>query len=289
MEPQIKKILIPYDFTLQSKGPTLQGVEIAKLLKAEVYILHVITNSSFSISDSETSPLLINNYEEAIAEKMKAIKNEILNKYEINVETFIAFGNIVNEILEFSKKHYIDQIIMGTHGASGYKEMFIGSNAQRIVTLSKVPVLTILNNTHDSEFKNILLPINSNIYSREKVNVAVEIAKLYNSKIHIVGLINSDKISDLNKMKIKLESLEKYISHEHLYFVTKIEYGDSIAKTALDYANKNDCNLIVINTGHESKITGIFLGAFAQQIVNHSNVPVLSVRHAEGKYNVSTS
>jgi nucleotide-binding universal stress UspA family protein len=291
MPHQIKKILVPVDFTEMSESAALQGAEMAKLLEAEVYLLHVIpSNGHYSSLNLEkpTPSDLINKVEDIINEKMTDFKNKILKKSGISAKTTIYTGNIVNRIIEFSHREKIDQIIMGTHGASGYKEMFIGSNAQRVVTLSEIPVLTMLDSKHESVFKNILIPIDDSIHSREKVNIALKIAKLYKSKIHILGLVNSNEKKDTDKMHIRLESVEKFVTHESLSFVTSIEHGDSMAKTAINYAEKNQCDLIVINTGHESRITGIFLGAFAQQIVNHSVVPVLSVKHAEGRFSTST-
>jgi nucleotide-binding universal stress UspA family protein len=290
MPHPIKKILIPVDFTDISETAAMQAAKMAKLLDAEVYLLHVIpSNGHYSALNLEkpTAASVVKNIESMVAAKMDDFQKRIQDHSGLKVKTAINTGNIVNKIIDFAHKEHIDQIIMGTHGASGYKEMFIGSNAQRVVTLSEIPVLTMLNSTHESEFKNILIPIDDTIHSREKVNVALKIAKLYNAKVHILGLVNTDDVSELNKMKIRLESVENFVKHEHLTFITGIEHGDSIAKTAISYAEKNKCDLIIINTGHESKITGIFLGPFAQQIVNHSAIPVLSVKHTVGKFSTT--
>lgn len=287
MTTSIKRILIPVDFSETSKAAILQGAEIAKLLNAQIYLLHVISNREQNSSMNGQNANIHLNGQHLNAE-MDKFQKEITLKYGVSIEVFILEGNIVDKIVEFTKQKSIDQIIMGTHGASGYREMFIGSNAQRVVTLSEVPVITMLNRLNETEFKNILIPIDNGIHSREKVNIAVEIAKLYNAKIHLLGLVDSDQTIDENKMRIKLESVEKHVKHENLSYTTSIEHGHSIAKTAVNYSIANKCDLIAINTGHESKITGIFLGPFAQQIVNHSNIPVLSVKHTEGKYSTFT-
>ena len=85
-----------------------------------------------------------------------------------------------------------------------------------------------------------------------------------------------------------MKSVEKIIDKEGLSYSSKIVQGKNMADTALSYSTKNKCYLIVINTGHESRTTGIFLGAFSQQIVNHSNVPVLSYKHADGEFTIET-
>ena len=83
--------------------------------------------------------------------------------------------------------------------------------------------------------------------------------------------------------------MEGIIAGKELKFTTTIKVASNMAKTALAYAAENNCDLMVINTGHESEITGVFLGAFAQQIVNHSPIPVLSIKPLEGTFSTHTS
>lgn len=280
MTSKIKKILVPVDFSETSKAAVLQGAEMARLLNAEMNLLHI--NDEKHVNHNGAAA------QASAGTEMENFKKDILTKYGISAESFIMPGNVVDQIIDFSRKRGIDQIVMGTHGASGYREMFIGSNAQRVVTLSEIPVLTMLDCINESQFKNILIPIDNSIHSREKVNITMEIAKLFNSKIHILGLVDSDATIDHNKMMIKLESVEKHVKHDKLSYVTSIEHGHNIAKTAINYSNVNKCDLISINTGHESKITGISLGPFAQQIVNHSTIPVLSVKQSKALYTTTT-
>jgi nucleotide-binding universal stress UspA family protein len=177
---------------------------------------------------------------------------------------------------------------MGTHGTSGYKEFFIGSNAQRVVTLSEIPVLTIQKKIAKSGFKNILIPIDNSLHSREKVNIALIIAGLSRAKIHILGLSDSDYLPESKEINTKLKSVEQVVHTHSLEFLTSVINGKNLSEAALKYASENNCDLIVINTGHESNITGIFLGALAQQIVNHSKIPVLSCKHSEGYSSIET-
>ena len=114
------------------------------------------------------------------------------------------------------------------------------------------------------------------------------LACAYQANIHLIGLPASEDKLGLKRLNIKLQSVEKIIKADALPFSTKIVQGESLAKSSMNYASKNKCDLIVINTGHESKLTGIFLGAFAQQIVNHSKIPVLSIKHLSDHYEIET-
>ena len=195
MNTAIKKILVPVDFTETSETVISKATTLAKLLKADLLLLHVVAYNGgvFSILPETKTDLLptITEIEKFVSKKMDDMQTDIRKKYGITPEVYVSTGNIDTEVIDFCKNKRIDLIIMGTHGASGYKEMFIGSNSQRIVTLSDVPVLTMQNDTGKLGFENILLPIDNSIHSREKVNLATAIAKQFGAKIHILGLPDS--------------------------------------------------------------------------------------------------
>lgn len=282
MHTQIKRILIPVDFTTTSEKAISKAIAISKVLRADICLLHVLEYNPYQFSVVPTSQIAapsVTEIEKAIANRMDAMRIKIRQKYKINPEIHVTTGHIDSGIISFSKKKKIDLVIMGTHGASGYKELFIGSNSQRVVTLSDIPVLTIQKKIAKPGFKHILVPIDNSLHSREKVNIAMTFAKLFGAKLHILGLPNSNDKASLGKFKIKIGTVEKTIKAQGISYKTSIAKGGSLATTAMKYAEQSNCDLIIINTGHESEITGIFLGAFAQQIVNHSKIPVLSVKH----------
>jgi len=289
---EIKKILVPVDFSKTSETAISNAMTLAKLLKAEVFLICVIENDWFHLStilEMEIIQPLRLDIEKAIEKKLNEIQKKNSKIFDIVPEIYIATGNIHTEIIKFSEEKKINLIVMGTRGVSGYDEMFIGSNAQRVVALSETPVLTMQNNCNKSEFKNILIPIDNSTHSREKVNLAIIIAKLFCANIHIIGLYDSKDKQELNKFQTKLESVEKIFKSNKLPYKTSMVHGENLAKLAINYATENKCDLIIINIGHESNIADNFLGAFAQQIVNHSKIPVLSIKHTRGHYSNSAA
>ena len=287
----IKKILVPIDFSETSEIALAEAISLSVLLNADLFLFHVMDYVEHLYTGfPEVQTLLHSNSElkNSVELKMKKMQVKISKEYGINIEVYIIQGHIHSEIIDFSIKENIDLIVMGTHGISGYKEFFIGANAQRVVTLSEIPVLTIQNKIKGSKLSNILIPIDNSIHSREKVIMAIDIAKLFGSVIHILGLPNSEEEHELNKFNTKIKSVETIVHEHNLQFVSSLIHGDNLAEEAIKYANKNNCDLIVINTGHESNLTGIFLGLFAQQIVNHSKIPVLSCKHTQDNYSITT-
>ena len=286
-EQNIKKILVPVDFSDGSAYICLKAGAIAKLFKSELYLIHVVENKGthfIVVPESKDSSLPVNEIEMAAEDLLSELRQTIRNGVEIDTNTFVSEGSIEEEIIKFSKENAIDLIIMGTHGTSGYKELFMGSNAQRVVTLSDIPVLTIGKGMSSSGFKSILMPFDNAMHSREKVTIAAQFAELFDSEVHILELPETNDESELKQFRIKMETVEQLLMEKKIKFRTKIISEGNTAQAALDYAEKQGCDLIVINTGHESKLTGFF----TQHIINHSKIPVLSVKTTKESFTIST-
>jgi nucleotide-binding universal stress UspA family protein len=288
---EIKKILVPIDFSETGTNALNEAIKLSGMFEAELYLIHVVESLVGYVSVYDDMPQYLPSRLELsliVKDKMEALKLHISKDFDIIPQIKIGEGEIYSEIIAFSELEKIDLIVMGTHGISGYKELFLGSNAQRVVSLSEIPVLTMQKPCKEIDFKNILIPIDNATHSREKVNITLMIAKLFDAKIHLLGLLDSDEEEEQNKFSIKLDSVEENIIASKLDYVKSIVIGDNIAETTKKYATKNHCDLIAINTGHESRLTGIFMGLFAQQIVNHSKIPVLSFKHHSGHFIIET-
>jgi len=287
----IKKILVPYDFSETSEIALSEATILARPLKAEIYLIHVLEDktSPFSVITNQELPgTFPHNLEMEALKRLKLVREKVKKEFGELPKSFITSGNIPKEIIEYSVKNDIDLIVMGTHGTSGYHELFLGSNAQRVVTLSEVPVMTMQRRMPKTGFRNILLPIDNSLHSREKVSIAIILAGLFGANIQVIGLPGSDQEKELNKFRLKMETVKKIVESENISCQTTLVDGESLASAALEYASEHRSDLIVINTGHESRVSGIFLGAFAQQITNHSRIPVLSFRHSHGHYELYT-
>jgi nucleotide-binding universal stress UspA family protein len=276
----IKKILIPLDFSETSLLALEHGAHMASLFKADILLLHVV-KPSWTIFSIENPPLPIDALEdqsEYALEKLGELAKQIRDEHVVSVETLCETGRVCPVILSAAKKHKADLIVMGTHGISGFEERFIGSNAYKVVTDSSCPVMTIQKHTERKGFRNIVLPIDNSFYTRQKVNHAIEMAEHYGSRIHILGLLNSDDETEMNKLKIKIEQVEELFDKRKILYSETIKKGVNYAKLTIEHAEKLGADLIMIMTEWEEDITGIFIGPFARQIVNHSKIPVMSIR-----------
>lgn len=281
----IQKILIPIDFSETSMLAIEHAAFTAQLFKAELVLLHVVEKhwEKFSIIAPEIRVEAPSNLTEAIEKKLEEISEAIRSKYGVKSTCVTSDGNIFSEILAVGKEHNVDLIVMGTHGASGIVEFFIGSNAYKVVTQSECPVISVQSQAKKIGFANILLPIDNSLHSRQKVNYAIMYAKHFASKIHILGLTDSEDVSEVGKFEIKLDQIQDYITKTGLSFTRKTIPGVNQAHVCYDYAKAVNADIIIIMTDQDENITGRLMGTFAQQIINHSKIPVMSIRPIQGK------
>jgi nucleotide-binding universal stress UspA family protein len=274
-----KRILIPTDFSETADLALLHAIDLAKRANAEIILLHVVVSYAFKAGieskDGDTGPTLRDVVEEKLSLKAKEIKA----LFDLEISTRVAVGEIRDEVVKAAEESGSDVIVLGTHGVSGIKEFFMGSNAFRIVSESTCPVLSIQAPPQQTGFRHLLVPIDNSFHSREKLNLAIRFAHTYNAQLHICGLRSHDHDDhDLNtRFRLKMQQVEEFVTEHNTAFSMTTIFCSNIAKTTLEYAAEKNADLIIIMNEQEGNTTGFFMGPYAQQIVNHSTIPVLSI------------
>jgi nucleotide-binding universal stress UspA family protein len=278
----IQRILIPTDFSETAEMAVAHGAYMAQLFKAKIYLFHSTETAVYSALPDE--PVLLMEPEttnETILQKLNLIADKIANKYKLEIFTVTTGGSPVKGIASSVKENDIDIIIMGTHGANGFEEFFIGSNTHKVVHIAPCPVISVQMFAKRVGFSNIIMPIDNDLHSRQKVNNVIELANVYKSTVHILGLLETDDVTDEKKFEIKLDTVEHAVKHSNITYTRKLIRGNNLAIEALEYSKEVGGDLIAVMTGRESDMNDGFLGAFAKHIVNHSKIPVMSIKPEE--------
>ena len=155
----MKKILVPIDFSDEAKYACKIAASIAKTNNSEIILLHML-----DIPSAVIDPLDSNNmkggaqaifYMKAIHKKFKKIKS--LPFFDgLKVTEDVKFHKAFDGVIEESKKYNVDLIVMGSQGATGLKEMLVGSNTEKVVRHSEIPVLVIKHDVEDFDINNII-------------------------------------------------------------------------------------------------------------------------------------
>jgi nucleotide-binding universal stress UspA family protein len=274
-------ILVPVDFSEQSLIALSQSYNLAREYKADLTLLYIIEDSG--IISKLFSKKQHKELQKKMTDDLKKLARETEKKSRIKVNILIERGNVYDNIIEAGEKINALFIIMGTDGGDkGIKNRFIGSNALRVVRSSKIPVITIGGKKHRNGCKNIVLPLDLSKETKQKVNKAIEIANLGSgAAIRVVSIIMTKDEFIVNRLTRQLGQVKHFIEKagvECTAEIIKIVQGDdSLAKCILDYAQKVDADLIMIMTQQEIDFTQYFIGSSAQEIINTSTIPVISI------------
>ncbi|MDC3070986.1 universal stress protein [Bacteroidota bacterium] len=280
------KILVPVGFSEQSLAALKQACLIAKIKKSEVIILSVIEEQS------KISGLLVDNPFEEIRNKVKDKLDEISemhsSKFSVKVDSLVASGKIYEQIVEVSSMINANLIVMGTNGSpKGVIKKFIGSNAERVVRLSNIPVITIKENTSAENFDNIILPLDLGKETKEKVTFAIEYARYWNSTIRIVSVFLKHNTNEKNILIKNLNQVSNFISNAGVKCTSELIEGEkkqSLGDFVINYEKKFDSDLIIIMTKKEELALSNNLSVTARYIIHNSKIPVMSIKPKPRKF-----
>jgi len=141
----IERILVPTDFSETARYAFNYAVELNRVLKARLYLLHVLQDftefSEYNLSPS-ILPQLYLEFEENAAKRLEDMLAN-MESPDIPCDTYILHGVPFYEIIQFARKETIDLIIIGTHGRTGLKHVLFGHTAEKVVKKAPCPVLTV--------------------------------------------------------------------------------------------------------------------------------------------------
>jgi len=156
----MKNILVPIDFSEHSNYAVEVAMDLAKKNGATILLLHCVElPQRFVTETTSVLPEELFFMKEASFNIKKV--SETLSSQGVTVETLVETATLTNAVRILLEKESIDFIVMGSTGASGSKELFLGSNAEKIVRTSPIPVLVIKDKTDISKVKKMVCLISS--------------------------------------------------------------------------------------------------------------------------------
>ncbi len=275
----MKRILVPIDFSKEAECAAKIAANIAKKTGSEIYLLHMLELPVNTIDPAEMSsirsePQIIYFMKKAHEKFDKFKKLPFLKGIKTieSVQFHHAFAGIISE----SEKNKIDLIVMGSQGASGLQEMFIGSNTEKVVRRSKVPVLVVKKGTENFKIKDIVFASDFNNESKKTFQNIINFANIFKAKIHLLYVNTIHNFSTTLAIESKMEN---FIKDFEIGEYTRRIYNDiSIEKGILSYGRDIDADLIALNTHGRSGLSQLFNGSIGQELTNHALRPVITFK-----------
>ena len=284
-------ILFPTDFSNCANEAQKVAFSLAKLFNAELKIIHVVSDtifkwesedhfhesiSMFPIHSNTTKVIIEDNEPNNLANSLKKIKKEA-HDLGIKSTTELLFGDTSRVILEQISKHKASLLVMGTNGASGIKEAFIGSITQWITKKAECPVLSIRRLPKKGfKVEKIVYASDFKVESENKNLELIKIlASYFNAQIHLL-FINTphyfeESYSCLNRIidVAKKHDLENY--KVDIYNHYTVEDG------VINYSEKNDVDIIAVSNHQYGIFKSLIEHRTTEALINHAKVPVLTL------------
>ncbi|WDF60370.1 universal stress protein [Flavobacterium sp. KACC 22758] len=273
----MKRILVPTDFSEHAEHALKVAAQIAKKNNSEITILHMLelphqTNDAIfgGVSIPETMLFM-----------QKA--NETLDKVSnspflegISITEMVKMDKPINGITQISKEQDIDLIIMGSHGSSGMEELLIGSNTEKVVRNSEVPVLVIKKDTTDFNVSNIVFASDFTDETKKPFQKLLDFANFFDAKIHLVSICTPNSFKPTH---VTEKALQNFVSEFNLTNYSTHIYNDTnIEKGIINFSNSINADIIGMCTHGRTGFAHFFNGSISEGLVNHSIKPVLTVK-----------
>ena len=276
----MKKIIVPVDFSKHSEYAMEAASILAKKHGAEILALHMLEMSDALLTKADNEQ----NAKAIFFLKLAEQKFEdFLNKdylKGVDVIPIVKHFKVFSEVNEVAKEHSVDLIVMGSHGASGLTEIFVGSNTERVVRHSSIPVLVVKNKPTKMDFNTVVFACD---FSSEAVTAYINASKMFNSNTTNLLLLYVNLPGESFKSSTEMESTVKdflfradgnYDKLKDVNYVADV----TVEKGILSFAKKVNADLVAIPTHGRTGLAHFFEGSISEDLANHANLPVMTFK-----------
>ena len=273
----MKKILVPTDFSKQADYALSVASQLAKKYDGEIYLLHMLelplhqVDAMGSHSDLPEAMFFMK-----LAHKRFKEVTEKDYLEGVSVHEIVKFHQTFSGIIDSCKEYDIDIIVMGSHGVSGFKEMFIGSNTEKVVRTSQVPVLVIKNAHENFEVNDFVFASDFKNDNKETYKQATQLAQAFDAKVHLVMVNTANNFSTTEQANKRINDFIKGYSFDN--YTVNIYNDETVEKGILNFSQSINADLIGISTHGRQGIAHFFNGSISEDLVNHAKRPVVTFK-----------
>ncbi|MEO6035448.1 MAG: universal stress protein [Verrucomicrobiota bacterium] len=291
-----KSILVPIDFSETSARAFDYAITLTREYGSEIRLLHVLEppvvfkslNPAFANWDSQST--------EAAKTRLAELADEKIDEL-VPVISEVRLGCAYQVVCETARKLQCDLIVIGTHGFTGLKHLFLGSTAERVIRHAPCSVLVVRKQTGRNarsilKPKKILMPTDFSKPAEQALNSAIALAKQYRAQLSLLYVVPIHyAVGDYDLMDYatltaeqkeigqkKLAAMSKRLLAKKISVDTRLRHGRPAVEIN-EAAAELECDLIVISTHGHTGWERMTLGSTTEEVVRHASCPVLVVRN----------
>ncbi|MEK6782605.1 MAG: universal stress protein [Bacteroidota bacterium] len=268
----MKKILVPCDFSEPSIEAFRFAIDIASLSGGSVTVLKVIDmpvgyDTAFGMPRYiDSSGILLELGKEAKDNYEKLVKK--YGKGYAHIKFYVVHGSTSVMIRDYIEEKKFSLVVMGTHGATGMNEFFVGSNAEKIVRFSKVPVFVIRKNVSVSSIRNIVFPTSMQVGQGDFIKELKLLQEFFNAKLHILFLNTPENF-------IRDNELKEYAAHyKFTNFTLNLRQDRYEPDGIISFVEEIKADMLAMATHGRKGLSHFLAGSITEDVVNHIECPV---------------
>ena len=281
-------ILVPLDFSALSQEAIPVALKIAQLFDGKITTFHV--NVPITEIDEPFAAHIRYDFEKMEKDTLDHLNDltKTLIPDDFRAPAKVVFGNPAQDIAE--QGNGMDLIVISSHGRTGFSRMLIGSVAEKVLRLSKTPVLVVEKETDVDNFSRILVTTDFSENSRAAFPYAIEFAKKTNAQVELLHVLSfgqldrdetDDFVEDLREERLKLVKSEYFHEIGDRVTTTVLSTESSPHQAIAEYVKNHPAHLLVMSTVGRTGLNYLMLGSTTANVVRHVSQAVLSVRPSD--------
>ena len=274
----MKKILFPTDFSHVSNNAFIYALKLADSINAEIITMHVyhlpqanyINVSEYLHEIYDVTELSnFENYKDEVPVLRRIAEENNLD--HVKISHVLILGNLIQEIQKITKHEFIDFIVMGTKGATGLKETFLGTVAIKVMNDVKAVVLAIPEHCKYEPIKNLLFITEYHVDDTQSFLKVKALAKVFQAHIDCLRVKPQNREDDNNNMR----NWEELIDNQNikLHSVT----GNDAEGIILNFIDSHKINMIAMHVHHKNFFEKLFEISLSKKLAFHINIPILAI------------
>lgn len=279
----MKKILVPIDFSEVSINALQVAGHLALRSNARLFVLHVNETMPYVVPMPEyaytSSAVDLDESQRVAVNHMEQIKTDLLSEpllSKLQVETLVEEGLMMPVVRSIAVEQGIDLIVVGTLGSSGWKELLVGSNTERMIRLADCPVLVIPEGVKELDIKKILVPSTLKADQLEVFRLIRNWQDILNFEVEVLYINDPLHTATHGSVEMEKNRLTEMAGLKNVFLHI---HGQSMNEESViqGYANSSEVDLIVMGTHQRRGLSHLLFGSMTEDTANHTHVPVLAV------------
>ncbi len=282
----MRNILFPTDFSANANNAYRYALKLAETVGADILTLHVASPLSVSVPylSSTVKELKAQNQIDAFSKYREEVRymepsNVLHRPTEVVVRHLLRESTeVAQTILEVAQKEAVDWIVMGTQGATGIKEMIIGSNTARVLEEAPCPVLVVPEEAKYHGLRKMVYATNFEWLEESYMLKVVDLAILLGAELHFLHV----NLSHTYRASSKMEEWKNMLyGKDNIYFEIIEGLNLEVVQSLENYVEENDIDLLAMLTHKRDFWERILSISYTQKMCFHTHTPLLIFKKEE--------